>query len=58
MRRIPIGIALAAAAVCAAAAVLPIGSRAQGNDFSKIDKFESLSSGTPSRRFTSKNYHR
>jgi len=46
MRRIPIGAVLATAVVCAAAAVFSIESRAQGVDFSKIDKFESLSSGT------------
>jgi len=46
MRRIPFGTVLPAALVYAAAAILPVESRSQGIDFSKIDKFETLSSGT------------
>jgi hypothetical protein len=41
-----IKLVLAAALAGATAAVLPVESRAQGIDFSKIDKFETLSSGT------------
>ena len=46
MRRMLVRLALAAALVCTAAAALPRDGRTQGIDFSKIDRFESLSSGT------------
>jgi hypothetical protein len=46
MRRLLIRIGLSVALVYATAAALPSEGRAQGIDFSKIDKFETLSTGT------------
>jgi hypothetical protein len=46
IRRLPVQIVLSAVLVCVAAAVQSTEGRTQEIDFSKIDKFESLSSGT------------
>jgi hypothetical protein len=46
LRALALGTAPLAAMVCVAAAVLPSEGRAQEINFSKIDKFETLSNGT------------